>query len=157
MTFRIVEWLKTNWKILGYPLAIVFAFLWWNKSCPKVEAPVAVTQAQGQQQENKGSVRVQVVYKDRLVQVPGEAPRPLPCPDLIIDADASQNQAHWQSQQVTQVASINPVGHQWGIFLGAGYLSAPIAQLGIYGDQWRVSAIGNLETLGALGSYDLRF
>lgn len=154
---NVLIWLQENWKGLGYPLALLFALLWWNKTtdCPVVEAPkVAIAQSQGVSQTAKASVKVQIVYRDRLV--PGETPswKPLPCPEVSVEADSSSEQTHWQSQQVTVTPQIKPTMNQISIFAGGGYLSGPIVQLGVAHDRLRVSALGWDGRIGGLGSWD---
>lgn len=150
--FDAYVWIRANWKSLGWPVAVVFCFLWWNKTTPCPEAPVTVTQAQTSKSDCYGKIKY--IPQPYPVEVPGEMPKPLPCPALEIDFGAGQ--AHWQSQSVTVTPAINsrtPVG----LFVGAGFVGQPVIQGGAFLGPWRVSAVGNLGTVGALGSYDLRF
>ena len=147
--FDAYTWILDNWKSLGWPVALVFCFLWWNKTTPCPEAPVTVTQAQTSTQ----GVHFVIKYKDRIVETPGEAPKSLPCPEI----DFSTTEAHWQSQSVTVTPSINSTGHELGVFIGGGYLSTPVATLGGFYGPWRVGALASTTAIGGLASYDIRF
>lgn len=148
--FDAYVWIQDNWKSLGWPFAVLFAFLWWNKGCPKVEAPVTVTQAQTSKSDCTGKVK----YIPQIVEAPGEAPKPLPCPAIEIDFSAGSSQTHWQS--VTTSAQIEPRTNV-GIYAGAGYLGTPVATLGGFYGPWRVGAIASTTAIGGLASYDIRF
>ncbi len=142
---------------LGYPLAAVFALLWWNKACPTVEAVpvVTATQSQAVTQTAKATVRVQLVYRDRLVEVPGEAPRPLPCPDVSIEADSGSEATHWQSQSLTVTPQIVPQTVNSAIFLGGGYLDGPILAGGYRRDILTLQVVGWTDKIGGLATVDL--
>jgi len=149
--FDAYVWIQANWKSFGWPLAVLFCFLWWHKVTPCEKQ--AVQLAQAQEQTGKASVRVQLVYKDRIVTVPGETPR-LPCPDVIVDADAAQSQQHWQS--VTTSAQIEPRTNV-GIYAGGGWLGTPVATLGGFYGPVRVGAVASATDLGGLLTYDFKF
>lgn len=152
------DWLKENWRHLGYPLAAVFAFLWLSKKPEPLTMPPAtvVNQAQAVTQTAKAGVRVEIRYRDRLVEVPGEAPRPLPCPDITAYADSTVEQTHWQSQSVSQTPNLAPSKPLNAVFLGAGYLEGPLLtggyrreRLGIQVQGWS-DKVGGLLTVDAL-------
>jgi hypothetical protein len=139
----VIEWLKANWTKLGYPLAALFAFLWWNKTTPcPVLAPTTQAVSQGATQSGSAKVKVQIVYRDRPL-IAGESPRPLPCPDITVDADSAETQEHWQS--VTQTANLapgRPVEPLNTISLGIGYLEGPIASVGYRGGRLGIQGMG---------------
>lgn len=128
-----LEWLKANWKGLGYPLAAVFALLWWNKTtpCPEPITPsVTATQSQAVTQTAKAKQVVRLV--PQYIYVPGEAPKPLPCPSIEIENEASVESTHWQSQSVTVTPKFEPrTAQDGGIVLGGGYFGAPYGLVGL--------------------------
>jgi len=153
--FDAYVWIQANWKSLGWPVAVLFAFLWWNKTTPCPEAPVSVTQTQGATEKVVNRTVTKLV--PQYVYVPGEAPRPLPCPAIEVTTDMGIEATHWQSQQVTQTPQIATQPNVLGVFVGGGYLSTPIATLGLYSGQWRVGALASTTAIGGLASYDIRF
>jgi hypothetical protein len=152
-----IEWLKNNWKGLGYPLAALFCLLWLTKKPEQLTnpAPLVVNQAQAMTQTAKASVTVKLVYRDRLIEVPGET-KALPCPDVEIQADSGSSGEHWQSQAVTQTANLTPSLPLNAVFLGAGYLAGPILvggyrrqRLGVQVQGWS-DKVGGTVTVDAL-------
>lgn len=138
-----LEYLDKNKHLAGWFLAVLFCYAWLTKKPePLTNAPaLVVNQAQAVTQTAKASVRVKVVYRD----VPGEAPRSLPCPDLEIQADSGSEGQHWQSQSVSQTPVLGPTSRsKWGIDLGVGIT-------GILTDTAYLGASYNVP----LGSYDL--
>lgn len=123
----IFELVKNHAPKAGWPVAFLFIFLWWTKvtPCPEV-VPVA------QKQEAKASVRLQVVYKDRIVEVPGEAGKPLPCPDIIVDADSGS-----VVESAPVASASKPKIKLNKLFLGAGYVDGALAQAGYGYGPWR--------------------
>lgn len=148
----IIEWVRSNWKSLGYPLAALFAFLWVNKTtpCPKPE----ITQTQQATQTAKASTIVKVVYRDRPL-LAGES-RPLPCPDIEVQSDASTDLAHWQSQQVATVPQKGP-REALGLYVGAGYVNSPLGVVGLFYGPFRAGALGWVDGVGGLATYDFKF
>lgn len=149
--FDAYVWIRANWKSLGWPVAVLFAVLWWNKTTPCPEAPVTVTQAQTSKSDCTGKGKV--VYQT--IEVPGEAPRPLPCPSLEFEFSSSGE--HWQTQAVTVTPAINPTRHELGVFVGGGYLSTPVATLGGFYGPWRVGALASTAAIGGLATFDLHW
>lgn len=145
--FDAYVWIQANWKSLGWPVAVLFAFLWWNKGCPKVDnqPQTVVNQAQASTQKTEFHVRPS--------QKPVVVGQPLPCPEI----DFSTTEAHWQTQAVTVTPAINPTRHELGVFIGGGYLSTPVATLGGFYGPWRVGALASTTAIGGLASYDIRF
>lgn len=145
-------WIQANWKSFGWPLAVLFAFLWWNKGCPE-PVPQAVTVAQEAKQDAKSSVRVKIRYRD--VEVAGDAItpswKPLPCPDVTVEADSGT------VQDVTQVAQIEPrkaVEAKNHLFLGAGYLGTAYGSVGYGYGPWRVDGKAGLGVYGGGLTWD---
>lgn len=152
----IIEWIRSNWKSLGYPLAALFAFLWVNKGCPTVDnkPETVVNQAQTQTSKSDCYGKIKYIPQPYPVEVPGEMPKPLPCPALEIDFGAGQ--AHWQSQSVTMTPQNVPVGHDGpnALVVGIGYLDGPIASVGYRRDSLGVEAIGWQNRYGGKISLD---
>lgn len=155
-------WLKDNVKHLGFPLAVLFCGL-WLRGCgalaecqDKLAQPVQVVATQGATQTAKASVRVQIVYRDREVPA-GDAVtpswKPLPCPEVNLEADSSGEQVHWQSAAV--VPQKGPSAPQQAIFLGGGYLASPYLELGYRYKDFRVNGKYNLNQNPGIGfTYD---
>ena len=139
------SWLLANYNKLGYPLAAIFAFLWWNKTtiCPVVEPEKAVQIVQA---DCKGKVKI----VPQIVEVPGEAPRP--CPSVEVDFGASSSAS---VASTPTDAQIQPHKVNTAIFLGAGYFASPYARLGLGYGSWRVSGIVGPAAYGADATFDL--
>lgn len=156
----VLPWLKDNVKHLGWPLAVVFCGLWLRgcgalADCQgKQSAPVTVTASQAATQTAKASVTVKLVYRDRLVEVPGEAPRPLPCPDVEIQADSGSEATHWQSQAVTIAPKTALDAPRNALFLGGGYLSGPVLAGGYRRDRLGIQVQGWTDRVGGLLTVD---
>ena len=130
------EVLKTWGPKLGWPLAFLFCYLWIHKQ------PVCPVVSQSQTQD----LQVKLVYRDRLVEVPGEAPKLLPCPEI----DFSASETHWQS--VSQTPKYIPV-QTFKLLTGLGYLNLPFASLGVQNDRLGASALFGVNSLGGQVTY----
>lgn len=157
-------WLKDNWIKLGWPVALAFIYFWMQrgKEIDKLWASIPenppLSIAQGSTQTAKASVRVQIVYRDREVPA-GDAVtpswKPLPCPDISLEADSSSEQVHWQSVEVKPEAQEGPSEPQQAIFSGLGYLEAPYLELGYRYKDFRVNGKYNLNQNPGFGfTYD---
>jgi hypothetical protein len=140
-----LDFLRQHWAKLGYPLAAIFAILWWNKTtiCPIVEPEKVVQIVQA---DCKGKVKI----VPQIVDVPGETHRP--CPSVEVGFGASSS-ASLASTPVD--AQIQPHKVNTAIFLGAGYFDRPYARLGLGYGSWRVSGIVGPASYGADATFDL--
>jgi hypothetical protein len=130
MNFVLLAWAKENWKVLGWPVAALFCFLWLRKTdCPKVEASnTQVIQNQGVTAATKAGVAVKIVYRDR----PGEPAKAIPCPEIEVVANGEENQVHWQSVSATTGAVLGPQeARKGGLVIGAGYFGQGYGLLGV--------------------------
>lgn len=140
----------------GWFLAVLFCWLWVNHKCAvPVVAPAVVAE---QKQEIKYVDRWKTVTRvipGETVYVPGEAPRPLPCPQVIVETEGGSEAVHWQSQSLTQTPKIVPQTVNSAIFLGGGYLDGPILAGGYRRDILTLQAIGWTDKIGGLVTVDL--
>lgn len=143
MAVVVWEWIKANWKSLGWPLAVLFCFLWWTKVTPCEKQ--AQTVVQEVKQASQSAVRVQLVYRDLKT----------PCPDVIVDATSGSTQTAFQS--VTQTVQKQAQAVDRGIFIGGGYIGTPMAQIGGFYGPLRLSAVGWTTQIGGLASVDVKF
>lgn len=141
----------------GWFLAVLFCYAWLTKKSEPltIPAPLVVNQEQASTQANKTGVRVEIRYKDRLVEVPGQAPQPLPCPDITAYADSTGEQTHWQSQGVSLTAQKQVQEPISAILAGGGYLDGPVLSLGYRRDILTLQAIGWTDKIGGLATVDL--
>jgi hypothetical protein len=145
-----IEWLKANWKGLGYPLAAVFCLLWLTKKPEPLTIPPQTVVNQNQGATEKIVNRTVTKFVPQYVYVPGEAPKALPCPAIEVTTDMGVESTHWQSQAVTitpDLAPSKPVG-QSVLFLGLGYLDGPTASAGYGYGPWRANVQGGFGKVG---------
>lgn len=144
------EYVKKHWPLAGWFLAVLFGYGYVTKKPEPLTmpAPLVVNQAQAVTQTAKATVQVKLVYRDRIVEVPGEAPRSLPCPDVEIQADSGTEATHWQSQAVTSSPKAAQDAPRNVLFAGIGYLEGPTASAGYGYGPWRASAQAGFGRIG---------
>lgn len=126
-----IELAKEYGPKAGWPVAILFVFLYVRQSgeltacMDKPEAvPVSVSATA------KTLTTLKIVYKDRMIEVPGQAGY-LPCPDIELSS------AGEVSTQTEMPQAKQPKPKLNAIFLGAGYIEGLTAQAGYGYGPWR--------------------
>lgn len=149
------EYVKKHYPLAGWFLAVLFAYGYVTKKPEQLTMPAPLVVNQAQEVKYVDKVRTVTKIVPQYIEVPGEAPRALPCPSIEVISEAGSESVHWQSQAVTVAPKTAPDASRLALFAGGGYVAQPVLTLGLGYDRLRIQGLAGLGVYGGLVTWDV--
>lgn len=149
---KALPWLLSNWKHLGWPLACIFAMLYF-RSCGQLAELSKPKQAE-QAQSLTATAKAASTGK---VTIPGRPAMPCPpektcpeCPSVTVDFGSSAEVGTTASQE----SKVGPVAANYiSLWPGIGYLNEPYISMGL---QYKDFQAEGLKGVGEKGEWGVK-